>query len=176
MQASAPALIDLSDEDQETLALYGVEPDKPSFARNCLLARRLVERGVRFVLLFHTDWDHHGGKGVNLEDSLDQVCRETDGPSAALVKDLERRGMLDETLVVWGGEFGRTPMGEVRETTGRDHHIDAYSMWLAGGGIRGGQTIGPDRTSSASIRLKTQCTSTIFRRPSCTSWGSITCA
>jgi hypothetical protein len=142
MQTSAPELIDLSDESEETLALYGVEPDKPSFARNCLLARRLVERGARFVLLFHTDWDHHGGKGVNLENSLDQVCGETDRPSAALVKDLDRRGLLDKTLVVWGGEFGRTPMGEVRETTGRDHHIDAYSMWLAGGGIKGGQTIG----------------------------------
>ena len=142
MQSSAPELIDLSDESEETLALYGVEPDKPSFARNCLLARRLVERGSRFVLLFHTDWDHHGGKGVNLEDSLDQVCGETDRPSAALVKDLDRRGLLDETLVVWGGEFGRTPMGEERESTGRDHHIDAYSLWLAGGGIKGGQTIG----------------------------------
>lgn len=142
MQQSAPELIDLSQETAETLALYGAEPGQPSLALNCLLARRLVERGVRHVLLFHTDWDHHGGKGADLESSLDQVCREADQPSAALVTDLARRGLLDETLVMWGGEFGRTPMGEDRETVGRDHHIDAYTMWLAGGGIRGGQTIG----------------------------------
>jgi uncharacterized protein (DUF1501 family) len=113
----------------------------PSFAMNCLLARRLVERGVRFVTLFHSNWDHHGG-AENLEGELEKVCREVDQPSAALVQDLQRRGLLDETLVVWGGEFGRTPMGEVRATIGRDHHIEAYTLWLAGGGVRGGQTIG----------------------------------
>jgi len=142
MQTSAPELMDLSDESPATLAMYGVDPDKPSFARNCLLARRLVERGVRYISLYHTEWDDHGGKNANLEETLEQTCREVDRSSAALVRDLEQRGMLDETLVLWGGEFGRTPMGEVRGTTGRDHHIDAYSVWLAGGGIRGGQTLG----------------------------------
>jgi hypothetical protein len=141
MQQSAPDLVDISGETADTLRMYGVERGKPSFALNCLLARRLVERGVRFVTLFHTDWDHHGG-GENLEKYLDNICREVDRPSAALVRDLKQRGMLDETLVAWGGEFGRTPMGEPRASLGRDHHIEAYSLWLAGGGIRGGQTIG----------------------------------
>jgi uncharacterized protein (DUF1501 family) len=141
MQSSAPELIDLASETAETLELYGAKPGEASFANNCLLARRLVERGVRFVTLFHTEWDHHGGS-ENLEESLDNVCRETDRPTAALVSDLARRGLLDETLVVWGGEFGRTPMGEDRGSLGRDHHIEAYTMWLAGGGIKPGQTIG----------------------------------
>jgi hypothetical protein len=146
MQSSAPELIDIAGETKQTLAEYGAEPGKATFANNCLLARRLVERGVRFVQLYHTDWDHHGGQGANLRDSLDQVCREVDRPSAALVRDLKRRGLLDDTLVIWGGEFGRTPMGEIRDVGGRDvgrnHHIDAYSMWLAGGGIRPGITLG----------------------------------
>lgn len=142
MQASAPELIDLSDETAETLEAYGAKPGERSFANNCLLARRLVERGVRFVTLYHTDWDHHGNKGTDLGDSLDKVCRETDQPAVALLNDLEQRGLLEDTLVVWGGEFGRTPMGENRETIGRDHHIEAYTMWLAGGGIKTGQTIG----------------------------------
>jgi hypothetical protein len=146
MQSSAPELIDIAGETKQTLAEYGAEPGKATFANNCLLARRLVERGVRFVQLYHTDWDHHGGQGANLRDSLDQVCREVDRPSAALVHDLKRRGLLDDTLVIWGGEFGRTPMGEIRDVGGRDvgrnHHIDAYSMWLAGGGIRPGTTLG----------------------------------
>jgi hypothetical protein len=137
MQASAPELVDLSRETKKTLEQYGATPGKPSFAANCLLARRLVERGVRFVQLYHTDWDHHGG-GENLEGALDKICSETDRPCAALVKDLKQRGLLDSTLVVWGGEFGRTPMGETRATTGRDHHIDAYTMWLAGGGVKPG--------------------------------------
>lgn len=141
MQTSAPELIDISSETKETLDLYGVTPGQASFAFNCLLARRLVERGVRCVTLFHTDWDHHGG-GENLEANLEMICKQTDQPSSALVQDLARRGMLDETLVVWGGEFGRTPMGEVRATVGRDHHIESYAMWLAGGGIKGGQTLG----------------------------------
>jgi hypothetical protein len=142
MQSSAPELIDIGGETRQTLEMYAAEPGKPSFANNCLLARRLVERGVRFVQLYHTDWDHHGGPGANLEDSLEQVCREIDQPIAALINDLKLRGMLDETLVVWGGEFGRTPMGENRESIGRNHHIDAYTVWMAGGGTRGGQTIG----------------------------------
>jgi len=143
MQTSAPELIDLSSETKQTLEAYGIEEGKPSFANNCLLARRMVERGVRFVQLYHTDWDHHGNKGTNLGVPLEQRCKEVDQSAAALVKDLKERGLLDETLVIWGGEFGRTPMGEIRDDLpGRDHHINAYTMWLAGGGIKGGQTIG----------------------------------
>ncbi|HEX3727831.1 MAG TPA: DUF1501 domain-containing protein [Pirellulales bacterium] len=142
MQSSAPELIDLASETSATLTAYGAEPGKPSFANNCLLARRLVERGVRFVQLYHTDWDHHGNPDTHLGQPLDDRCREVDRPAAALINDLRQRGMLDDTLVVWGGEFGRTPMGEPRNLVGRDHHVDGYSMWLAGGGIRGGQTIG----------------------------------
>jgi hypothetical protein len=142
MQASAPELMDLSNESPQTLELYGAEATTPSFARNCLLARRLVERGVRFVQLYHTDWDHHGGKGADLETDLPEICAGTDRPCAGLIRDLKQRGLLDDTLVIWGGEFGRTPMGEPRETTGRDHHVEAYTMWLAGGGIRPGMTLG----------------------------------
>jgi hypothetical protein len=143
MQTSAPELMDIAQEKPAALKMYGVEPGKPSFAANCLLARRLVERGTRFVQLYHTDWDHHGGKGADLKDALDKVTREIDQPCAALIQDLKQRGLLDSTLVIWGGEFGRTPMGETRESdTGRNHHIDAFTMWLAGGGIKGGQTIG----------------------------------
>jgi hypothetical protein len=142
MQSSAPELINLASETRETLTAYGAEPGKPSFANNCLLARRLVERGVRFVQLYHTDWDHHGNNDTHLGKPLDDRCREVDRPAAALLADLKQRGLLDDTLVVWGGEFGRTPMGEPRDLIGRDHHVDGYTMWLAGGGIRGGQTIG----------------------------------
>ena len=142
MQSSAPELIDLSGESEATLKLYGVEKDKPSFARNCLLARRLVERGVRFVQLYHTNWDSHGGPGENLQNDFEKVCRDVDQGQAALVKDLKARGLLKDTLVVWGGEFGRTPMGENRDTTGRNHHIDAFTMWLAGGGVKAGQVLG----------------------------------
>jgi len=142
MQSSAPELIDLSGESEATLKLYGVEKDKPSFARNCLLARRLVERGTRFVQLYHTNWDSHGGPGENLEGDFEKVCREVDQGQAALVKDLKARGLLKDTLVVWGGEFGRTPMGENRDTTGRNHHIDAFTMWFAGGGVKSGAIIG----------------------------------
>ena len=141
MQTSGPELIDFSSESKETLELYGAEPGEESFANNCLLARRLVQRGVRFVQLYHTDWDHHGGK-ENLEGALEKICHQVDQPCAALIKDLKRTGLLDETLVVWGGEFGRTPMGEERATVGRNHHIDAYTMWFAGGGIKPGQSIG----------------------------------
>jgi hypothetical protein len=142
MQSSAPELIDLSGESEATLKLYGVEKGKPSFARNCLLARRLVERGVRFVQLYHTNWDSHGGPGENLQGDFEKVCREVDQAQAALVKDLKSRGLLDDTLVIWGGEFGRTPMGENRDTTGRNHHIDAFTMWMAGGGVKGGYLLG----------------------------------
>jgi Protein of unknown function (DUF1501) len=142
MQTSAPELIDLGAETAATLELYGAVPGKPSFANNCLLARRLVERGVRFVQLYHTDWDHHGVPGQTLTRDLDQVCRDIDQPCAALIKDLKSRGLLEDTLVVWGGEFGRTPMGEIRETVGRNHHIDAMTMWMAGGGVKAGLTLG----------------------------------
>ena len=143
MQTSAPELMDLHGETKETLDRYGAEPGKHSFANNCLLARRLVERGVRFVQLYHTDWDHHGNAGTDLTKSLEERCRETDQATAALVADLKQRGLLDQTIVVWGGEFGRTPQGEDRETLlGRDHHIEAYTMWMSGGGFKTGQTIG----------------------------------
>ena len=138
MQTAAPELTDLAKESKETLDLYGADPGKPSFATNCLMARRMVQRGVRFVQLYHTNWDHHGGPGEDLNKDLVTCCKDVDQASAALVQDLKRLGMLDDTLVVWGGEFGRTPMGEVREKTGRDHHIDAYTMWLAGGGVKAG--------------------------------------
>jgi hypothetical protein len=142
MQSSAPELIDIAKEDKKTLEMYGAGPGRASFANNCLLARRLVERGVRFVQLYHTDWDAHGSGGDNLTTGLDKVCRQVDRPCAALIQDLKRRGLLDSTLVIWGGEFGRTPMGEVRDTVGRNHHIDAYTMWLAGGGIKPGVNLG----------------------------------
>jgi len=140
MQTSGPELIDFTKESKETIEAYGAEPGNASYANNCLLARRLVERGVRFVQLYHTDWDHHADLGQPLE----QVTHEIDQPTAALVSDLKQRGLLDSTLVVWGGEFGRTPMGEVRESgkAGRNHHIDAYTLWMAGGGVKPGLTIG----------------------------------
>jgi hypothetical protein len=139
MQTSAPDLMDIRGETQSTLNLYGIKDVREAtFARNCLLARRLVERGVRFVQLYDTNWDHHGGPTENLEKHLPEKCRDIDQPCAALVRDLKQRGLLDDTIVIWGGEFGRTPMGEVRESTGRNHHIDAFTMWLAGGGIKSG--------------------------------------
>lgn len=143
MQSSAPELMDTSSESRATLDMYGIRDAKEtSFARNCLLARRLVERGVRFVQLYDTNWDHHGGATENLEKHLPEKARDIDQPCAALVRDLQQRGLLDNTIVVWGGEFGRTPMGEVRESTGRNHHIDAFTMWFAGGGFHRGQTFG----------------------------------
>jgi hypothetical protein len=142
MQASAPELMDLAGESQDTLDLYGAKAGQPSFAMNCLLARRLVERGVRYVQLFHTDWDHHGNKGTELGESLDKICGETDQPAAALVADLKQRGLLNDTLVVWGGEFGRTPQGEPRDMMGRDHHVESFTMWLAGGGVKPGLSLG----------------------------------
>lgn len=137
MQTSAPELMDISKEPQHILDMYGVEPGKPSFAMNCLLARRLIERGVRFVELFHEAWDQHG----NLVADLKKNCQNTDQASAALVKDLKQRGLLDSTLVVWGGEFGRTPMVQ-GGSDGRDHHPNCFTMWLAGGGTKPGVTIG----------------------------------
>ncbi|HUY92261.1 MAG TPA: DUF1501 domain-containing protein [Pirellulales bacterium] len=144
MQTSVPDLIDIGQESAETLALYGAEPGKASFANNCLLARRLVERGVRLVELYDADWDHH----ANLAKQLPAKCKNVDQPMAALVRDLKQRGLLDETLVVWGAEFGRTPLRQgisgdgVKTSPGRDHHKDAYSMWLAGGGIKPGVSYG----------------------------------
>lgn len=142
MQASVPELTDLSSEPEHVFEMYGEDSRKPgSYASNCLLARRLVERGVRCVQLFHRGWDHH----ANLPARLGQKCMQTDQASAALVKDLERRGLLDDTLVVWGGEFGRTVycQGELTAATyGRDHHPRCFSIWLAGGGVQGGVTHG----------------------------------
>ena len=142
MQSSAPELMDLSSETQQTLDAYGAIPGTPSYANNCLLARRMIERGTRFVQLYHTSWDHHGGPTENLENHLPDISWQIDQASAALIKDLKQRGLLEDTIVVWGGEFGRTPMGEVRENSGRDHHIDAYSMWVAGGGFKSGHIHG----------------------------------
>jgi uncharacterized protein (DUF1501 family) len=156
MQAAAPQLMDLSGESKETLEAYGLNRDEPkiktdrgggpnqfrNFARNCLLARRMIERGVRFVNLYHASWDHHS----NLDAELAFNATMADQPIAALLKDLKQRGLLDSTLVVWGSEFGRTPLGENRigykKVTGRDHHPFAFTLWLAGGGVKGGQVIG----------------------------------
>lgn len=144
MQTSVPDLIDIGQESAETLAMYGAEPGKASFANNCLLARRLVERGVRLVELYDADWDHHSGLGKQLPAK----CKNVDQPMAALVRDLKRRGLLDETLVIWGAEFGRTPLRQgisgdgAKTSPGRDHHKDAYTMWLAGGGIKPGVSYG----------------------------------
>jgi hypothetical protein len=142
LQTSAPELMDLKSETQETLDLYGCKPDEPSFARACLLARRMIERGVRFVNIYHEGWDAH----TDLVGNHKGNCQKTDQASAALVIDLKRRGLLDDTLVVWGGEFGRTPMVETNpalgRSMGRDHHPQAFTMWMAGGGIRGGLTYG----------------------------------
>ncbi len=144
MQMAAPELVDFAGESPETLEMYGVNnPATRQFGSNCLLARRLVERGVRFILMMDASWDDH----TELNRKLKEHCDRTDRGAGALLKDLKQRGLLDSTLVVWGGEFGRTPMSEIRDTSdpenaGRDHHPMAYSMWLAGGGIRGGQVIG----------------------------------
>ena len=146
MQTSVPELCDLAREDPATLALYGAQPGKGSFANNCLLARRLVEAGVRFVQLYDWGWDNHGtSKSDDLMHQLPKKCRETDRPLAALVVDLERRGLLEDTLVVWGGEFGRTPLNEERNGSkflGRDHHPHCFTMWLAGGGVKAGLSYG----------------------------------
>ncbi len=146
MQKSAPELMDVSKEPPYIRKLYGTEPGKVAFSNNCLLARRLLERGVRFVQLYHRGWDHHGSiPSDELTTALPERCRETDQACAALIKDLKQRGLLEDTLVIWGGEFGRTPMMEARngsKLSGRDHHPKAFSMWLAGGGIRKGCVYG----------------------------------
>ncbi len=140
MQTSVPELMDISRETKQTHDMYGTKPGQVSFANNCLLARRLVERGVRYVQMFDQGWDHHGG----LYKSLPNKCKQVDQPIAALIKDLKQRGLLDETLVIWGAEFGRTPLlqGDRSSGAGRDHHKDAYCVWMAGGGIKGGTTHG----------------------------------
>jgi hypothetical protein len=137
MQSSAPELMDLSSESKPTLEMYGVDPAKPGFARNCLLARRLIERGVRFVQLFHEAWDQHG----DLTNALKRNCRDTDQACGALIRDLKARGLLEDTLVIWGGEFGRTPMVQ-DGNDGRDHHNRSYTVWLTGAGVRRGITYG----------------------------------
>ncbi|MBN8602046.1 MAG: DUF1501 domain-containing protein [Planctomycetes bacterium] len=143
MQTSVPELMDLKSETRDTLEMYGAVPGKASFANNCLQARRLIEQGVRIVELYDSDWDHHGG----IENRLPEKCRDIDRPIAALLKDLRVRGLLDETLVIWGSEFGRTPLQQGEnpnqgKLAGRDHHKDAFTMWLAGGGIRAGINYG----------------------------------
>ncbi len=137
MQAEAPDVVDLNQESKKTLELYGAEPGKPSFANSCLLARRLLEKGTRFVQIFHEAWDQHGG----LTSGIKNNCKNTEQASAALIMDLKERGMLEDTLVIWGGEFGRTPMVQ-GGNDGRDHHPNAFTVWLAGGGIKGGITHG----------------------------------
>jgi hypothetical protein len=144
MQTKVPELIDLKAESQETLTRYGAQPGKASFANNCLLARRLVERGVRVVELYDADWDHHS----NIESNLPKKARDVDQPMAALIADLKDRGLLNDTLVIWGSEFGRTPLAQgiggngEKTKPGRDHHKDAFTMWLAGGGVKGGCSVG----------------------------------
>lgn len=146
MQTSVPELMDISKEPPSIHEMYGTEPGKKSFGNNCLLARRLVERGVRFVQLYHRGWDTHGAdQASDIKHGLPDMCRQTDKAAAALVKDLKQRGLLDETIVVWGGEFGRTPMNEERGGSpypGRDHHPHAFTMWVAGGGIKPGLALG----------------------------------
>ncbi len=146
MQTSVPELTDISEEPKQVHEMYGAEPGKKSFANNCLLARRLVERGVRFVQLYHRGWDTHGNSiGGDIAVKLPGLCAETDRAISALMTDLKQRGLLDETLIVWGGEFGRTPMNEKRNGSnlmGRDHHPRAFTMWLAGAGIKPGVTVG----------------------------------
>ncbi len=141
MQTSVPDLMDIGSEPESVRAMYGAEPGKASFANNCLLARRLAERGVRFIQLCHRDWDHHGG----LPGGIRNQAGQTDRASAALIRDLKQRGMLDDTLVIWGGEFGRTAYSQgqiTKDNFGRDHHPRCFSLWLAGGGIRAGTVIG----------------------------------
>ena len=138
MQTSVPELMDVSDEPQHVLDMYGAQPGDGSYASNCLLARRLAERGVRFIHLYHRGWDHHG----DLARYMNICCGLTDKPTYALIQDLKQRGLLEETLIIWGGEFGRTPMFQGKGGPGRDHHIKGFSMWMAGGGVKGGMTYG----------------------------------
>jgi hypothetical protein len=153
MQTAGPELIDFSKESPATLESYGIpEKESRAFGTNLLLARRLVERGVRFVLAMHSGWDHHSA----INKTLPKLCKETDKPTAGLLTDLKQRGLLDETLVVWGGEFGRTPMSELRrpeeaDNAGRDHHPNGFSIWMAGGGVKAGQTVGKTDDLGLSI-------------------------
>jgi uncharacterized protein (DUF1501 family) len=155
MQMSAPELVDFSREPESIRQMYGVESadkDERQFASNCLLARRLIERGVRFVLMMDASWDHHS----EINKQLPQRCRKIDRPVAALIADLKQRGLFDETMLVWGGEFGRTPMVELRRPSdasnaGRDHHPNAFSMWVAGGGFRRGYVHG--RTDELCLNI-----------------------
>jgi hypothetical protein len=138
MQSAVPELMDMSNEPKHILDMYGAKPGDGTYASNCLLARRLAERGVRFIHLYHRGWDHHGG----LEKYMNICCDLTDKPTWALIQDLKQRGMFEDTLIVWGGEFGRTPMFQGKGGPGRDHHIKGFSMWMAGGGIKGGTSFG----------------------------------
>ena len=140
MQMSVPDLVDFSNEPQHILDMYGAKGGDGTFASNCLLARRLAERGVRFIHLYHRGWDHHN----EIKKGIPISCNYVDQGTSALIKDLKQRGMFDDTLIVWGGEFGRTPMsqGDDRELLGRDHHIKGFSIWMAGGGIKGGTSYG----------------------------------
>jgi uncharacterized protein (DUF1501 family) len=151
MQSSIPDLVDIAQEPQHILDLYGPDATKPgTFGNNCLLARRMAERGVRFVQVFHRGWDHHG----DLPNNIRRQTREVDQPAWALVQDLKRRGLLDDTLVIWGGEFGRTIYSQgtlKRNNYGRDHHPKCYSMWFVGGGVRGGVTHGQTDDFSYNI-------------------------
>jgi hypothetical protein len=146
MQSSVPELMDIASEPKSIHEMYGTEPGKVAFANNCLLARRLIERGVRFVQLYHWGWDSHGTSASDdIMTSLPERCRQCEKASAALVADLKQRGLLESTLVVWGGEFGRTPMNEERNGSkflGRDHHPHCFTIWMAGGGIKPGLTLG----------------------------------
>jgi hypothetical protein len=156
MQTSVPEVMDITRESADTIERYGAKPGQASFANNCLLARRLVEQGVRFVQLFDWGWDFHGtGPGEDIRDGLTKKCATMDRPIAALIRDLKNRGLLDETLIICGGEFGRTPFREGRtakgDILGRDHYPDCYSMWMAGGGIKGGHTHGESDELGFSI-------------------------
>ena len=162
MQMSVPEVMDVSKEPQYILDMYGVKPGDGTFAMNCLLARKLVENGVRFVQLFDWGWDTHGTSADGaIEIGLHNKCRESDQAVAGLLKDLKMRGLLDETLVVWGGEFGRTPMqenrnGQVLPFMGRDHHLDAFTIWMAGGGVKKGFSFGEtDELGYYAVKDKT---------------------
>ena len=175
MQTSVPDLLDLSKEPQSTFDLYGPDARKPgTYAANCLLARRLLERDVRFVQLYHRGWDQHN----DLPRDLALQCKGTDQASAALVTDLKQRGLLDDTLVIWGGEFGRTVycQGKLTDTNyGRDHHPRCFTMWMAGGGVKRGFSYGETDDYCYNV-VPTPSTSTICKPPSCACWASITCA
>ena len=153
MQMAAPDLMDISNEPRHIQQMYGIDQDATrKYGTHCLLARRMIERGVRFVMLADASWDGH----TFLDENHTQRCRETDQPAAALIRDLKQRGLLDETLIIWGGEFGRTPMAEfskptVENSVGRDHHGDGFTMWLAGGGVRSGHVVG--RTDELGLKV-----------------------